>query len=313
MIDRSDLPATTQTNTSYLNSIPSRLASWLYGKLVTIAEAVKRIFSRGNMGRSESLPETRPLAERTSSEVKAEGTSLHTPDPQVKTPAQEVDPHKTANRPLPELNADQVLCISRDVKTILGDMKTIFKTLREEKLREASAGKKITEQLGKVRRGELYDFILLSYWEWNLHAGQEIVYPPDSQDSEKINYLVDYNHKRVKRLRQIANHARIFINSVEKILPSVDKLIASLTRKYPVSCTDLASREDIKALLTKVDNIRTLLEHGFTRPVINEIAFDKKLSVKSSEVREKLKNLIQALQTQECPQGTSSARLTRAV
>ena len=222
MIDRSDSPATTQTNTGCLNNIPSRLASWLYGKLVTISEAVKRIFSRGNIVRSESLPEMRPLAERTSSEVKAERTSLHTPDPQVTTPAQEVDPHKTASRPLPELNAGQVLCISRDVKTILGDMRTLFKTLRQAKLSEVSAGKKITEQLEKARRGELYDFILLCYWEWNLHADQKIVYPPDIQESEKINYLVDYNRKRTKMLAQIASHARIFINSVEKILPSVD-------------------------------------------------------------------------------------------
>ena len=313
MIDRSDLSATTQTNSSCPNNIPSRLASWLYGKLVTIAEAVKRIFSRGNMGRSESLPETRPLAERTSSELKAEGTSLHTPDPQVTTPAQKVDPHKTANRLLPELNAGQVLCISRDVKTILGDLNIIFKKLRQAKSDEVKTGERIIQQLEKVRRGELYDFILLSYWEWYLHAGQKIMYPPDSQDSEKINYLVDYNHERMKRLCQIAKHAKVVMNSVEIILPSVDKLIASLTKKYPVSCTDLASRGEIRALLAKVDKIRILLEYGFTTPVINEIAFDKDLSVKSSELRKKLKNLIQALQTQKCPQGTSPARLTRAV
>lgn len=296
MIVRFDSPATTQTDTSCLNNIPSRLASWLYGNLVSIAEAVKQVFSRGSMGQSESLPETRPLTERTSSEVKAERTLLHRPDPQVTTPSQEVDLYKTASRPLPELNGGQVLCISRDVKTILGDMKTIFEILWEVELSKISEGEKKAEQLEKVRRGETYDFILLSYWEWNLDASQQIAYPLGIQESEKINYLVDYNHKQMKMLAQIVSHAENFINTVDKILPSVDILIASLTRKYPVSCTHLASEEDIKALLTKVENIQTLLRYGFTSPVINEIASDGKLLVKSYEIRKKLKNLIQALQ-----------------
>ena len=297
MIDRSDLPVTTQTHTSCLNNIPSRLVSWLYGKLVSIAEAVKRVFTRGNVGQSESLPEAKPLAERTSSEASAKITFLHVPDPQVTAPSQEVELDKAANRPLPELNGDQVLCLSRDAKTILDDMKTTIETLRKEKLSKIAEGKQIAEHLEKLRKGESSDLSPLSVWHYKLLASQQIVYPPDIQESKLIYRLIDCNQAQMETLAQFVANTETFINRVDKeTLPSVDKLISSLAKKYPVSCTDLASEEDITKLQENADFIRELFELSFESVFRKEIGLNGVVSGKSFEISEKLHNLTQTLQ-----------------
>ena len=296
MIGRSDSSATTQTSTNCLNNIPSRLVSWLYAKMVRIAEAVKRIFSRGKMGQSESLPETRPLVERTSSEVKAETTFLHTPDPQETAPFQEVELDNVANRPLSALNGNQVLCLSRDVTAILDGMKTIFEELKEAELRKISEGEQRAECLEKAKRGEHFDVSILDYWESKLHATRQIVYPPDSQESVIIDCLVDVNARQMEIMAKSVAMADSFIKDVnETILPSIHELISRLTKKYPVSCTDLASEEDLNALREKVVSILALIKSGVTRAVMNEIAFDDNLSAILSSVDNKLQYLIKTL------------------
>ena len=297
MIDRSDSPATTQTNTSCLNSIPSRLASWLYGKLVSIAETVKRIFSCGNMGQSENQPETRPLAERTSSEVKAERTFLHTPDPQVTTPSQEVELDNAANGPLPVLNGGEVVCLSRDVKPILDGMKEIFEELKRTTSTELSEAEKRAGELEKFINGEQFDNSVLSDWEFELYGMNKIDHPQNMSEEDKYFYLLTYNTcDKIKYAHCVAK-ADTFIQSINGITsPSVDELISSLTNKYSDSCTVRASEEDIKVLQDRVGDIQVILDEG-TKGLIGErIALDAKLQETLSDIRGKLQTITQTLQ-----------------
>ena len=297
MIDGSDSPATTQTNTSCLNNIPSRLVGWIYGKLVSIAEAVKRLFSRGNMGQSDSLPETRPLAERTSSEVKAETTFLHIPDPQVTTPSQEVEHDNTANRPLPVLNGGEVLCLSRNVTPILNGMKKIFEELRRTNSSGLSEAEKRAVDLERFAKGEHFDQDALFDWEAKLHARYQIDYPHDMPENDQINVLRSYNVAQKKECASCLARAEQFINGINGITsPEVDKLISSLANKYSDSCTDRASEEDIKKLQEMVGNIKVLLDESDKGLVGKQIALDANLQNTLFDIRGKLENIIQTLQ-----------------
>ena len=298
MIDRSDSPATTQTNTSYLNSIPSRLASWLYGKLVSIAETVKRIFSRGNMGQSESLPETRPLAERTSSEVKAERTFLHTPDPQVTTLSQEQELLNSANRPLPELNGGEVLCLSKEVEQILNGMTIIFEKLKGVKLGEVNKGECRAKEIKKLSSKKPFDEVVFFNLQGMLNVGFSMVVDPESMTvDEKINFLLDFNNKNMAVQNEFVQMFDTFINDISRVkLPSVQKLVSRLTKKYPDSCIEQASEHDIKVLQIKVAEIQVLLKEGFKKAVKEQIAVDADLSLRFSDISKKLQNLIQTVQ-----------------
>ena len=296
MIDRSNEPATTQTNTSCLNNIPSRLVSWLYGKLVSIAETVKRIFSRGNMGQSESLPETRPLAERTSSEVKAERTLLHTPDPQVTTPSQEVELDNAANRPLPVLNGGEVLCLSRDLKPILDNMKKIFEELKGINSKGLSEALKRADDIKRSVNGEVFDNAALFEWEAKLIVKHQI-YDDGMSADDKIKVLEFYNDRQMKAYAICVARADTYINGINGAAsPSVDELISSLTNKYSDSCTERASEEDIKMLQEKVEHIQVLLNEGVKGVVGKQIARDANLQEIFSDISEKLENIIQTLQ-----------------
>ena len=297
MIDGSDSPATTQTNTSCLNSIPSRLVCWLYGKLVSIAETVKRIFSRGNMGQSESLPETRSLAERTSSEVKAERTFLHTPDPQVTTPFQEVELDNAVNRPLPVLNGGEVVCLSRDVKPILDGMKEIFEELKRTNSTELSEAEKRAGELKKFIDGEQFDNSVLSDWESELYCMGKMNDPQYMSEDEKKKFLPICNDVQKLEYARCVARADTFIQGINGVTsPSVDELISSLTDKYSDSCTDRASEEDIKVLQEKVGDIQYLLDEGTKKLFEEQIAFDAKLKKTLSDIRGKLQVITQTLQ-----------------
>ena len=298
MIDRSDSPATTQTNTSYLNSIPSRLASWLYGKLVSIAETVKRIFSRGNMGQSESLPETRPLAERTSSEVKAERTFLHTPDPQVTIPSQEQELLNSANRPLPELNGGEVLCLSKEVELILNNMTIIFEKLKGVKLKEVKNGEHWDKEIEKLSSKKPFDELEFFSLQGMVNVGFNMVVDPKSMTvEEKINFLFDYNNKNMAVQKKFVQMFDTFIKDISRVkLPSVRKFVFRLTKNYPDSCIEQASEHDIKVLQTKVAEIQVLLKEGFKKAVKEQIAVDTDLSRIFSDISKKLQNLIQTVQ-----------------
>ena len=295
MIDGPDSPVTTQTNTSCLNNIPSRLVSWLYGKLVSIAEAVRRVFSRGNMGQSESRPEARPLAERTSSEVKAEIT-FHTPDPQVTAPSQEAELDNEANRPLPVLNGSKALRLSMGLKPILDGIRTIFEELRRVNSSELSEGKKRADDIKRSANGEDFDNYALLKWKAILHASQQIPYPHDKPANEKINFLLDCNARQMEIHAKCIGRANLYITDINgTILPSVDELISSLTKKYPDSCIELASLEDIKVLQEKVLEIQTLVK-GVKGCLEIQIALDADLMGKFSDISKKLQNLTQILQ-----------------
>ena len=297
MIDRSDSPATTQTNTSCLNSIPSRLVRWLYGKLASIAETVKRIFSRGSMGQSESLPETRPLAERTSSEVKAERTFLHTPDPQVTTPSQEVELDNAANRPLPVLNGGEVICLSRDLKPILDGMKEIFEELKTTNSTELSEAEKRAGELEKCVKGEQFDDSVLSDWAFELFSMYKMDHTQEMSENNKNNFLRAYNDARMAEYAGCAARADTFIQNINGVTsPLVDELISSLTNKYSDSCTDRASEEDIKVLQDRVGNIQFILHEGTKGLIRQQIAFDAKLEETYSDIRGKLQTITQTLQ-----------------
>ena len=298
MIDRSDSPATTQTNTSYLNSIPSRLASWLYGKLVSIAETVKRIFSRGNMGQSESLPETRPLAERTSSEVKAERTFLHTPDPQVTIPSQEQELLNSANRPLPELNGGEVLCLSKEVELILNNMTIIFEKLKGVKLKEVKNGEHWDKEIKKLSSKKPFDELEFFSLQGMVNVGFNMVVDPKSMTvEEKINFLFDHNNKNMAVQKEFVQMFGTFIKDISRVkLPSVREFVSRLTKNYPGSCIEQASEHDIKVLQTKVAEIQVLLKEGFKKAVKEQIAVDTDLSRIFSDISKKLQNLIQTVQ-----------------
>ena len=298
MIDRSDSPATTQTNTSCLNSIPSRLVSWLYDKLVSIAETVKRILSRGNMGQSESLPETRPLAERTSSQVKVQRNFVHTSNPQVTTPSQEQELHNSANRPLPELNGGEVLCLSKEVKLILNGMKMIFEKLKEVKSKEVSNGQVWAEKIKKFSRKKTFDDIEFFSWQGILNVGNCMVVDSKKMTvDEKINFLLHHNNKNMAVQTEFVRMFETFINDISRIkLPSVQNLVSHLTKKYPDSCIEQASERDIKLLQIKVAEIQVLLKEGFKKAVKEQIADDADLLQIFSDISKKLQNLIKTVQ-----------------
>lgn len=297
MIDGSDSPVTTQTNTSCLNSIPSRLVSWLYSRLVSIAEAVKRVFSRGNMAQSESLPEARPLAERTSSEVKAEITFLHMPDPQVTAPSQEVEFDNEANRPLPVLNGGEVLCLSRKVEPILDGMKTIFEKLKQANSSEFSKGELRAEDIKQLCSKEHFDESIFM----NLLGILKIADEKENLDNmpvvKKINYLLCCNAEQMRISAECFSRAITLIISINGItLPSVHERISSLAKKYSDTCTELASKEDIRELQEKVEDIQCLLDEGIKGLVWKQITLDADLQETLSDIREKLQNITQTLQ-----------------
>ncbi len=90
--------------------------------------------------------------------------------------------------------------------------------------------------------------------------------------------------------------ANLYITDINgTILPSVDELISSLTKKYPDSCTELASLEDIKVLQEKVLEIQTLVK-GVKGCLEIQIALDADLMGKFSDISKKLQNLTQILQ-----------------
>ena len=295
MIDRSDSPATTQTNTGSFN-IPSRLVSWLYGQLVRIANAVKRIVSRGNMGQSESLPETRPIVERTPSQVRAERTFVPTSNPQVTTPSQEQELHNPANRPLLELNGSEVLCSIRKVKLILGSMKAILEKLRVENANGSSKGEKRAEDIKKIGAEKYFDDIVFFQWEGVLEADQW----PDPKNmtvDEKINFLLSCNNKLIEKQAGFVLMVGTFIQDIgQNKLPSVHRLITGLAEKYPGDCTDRASKDDIKTVQRKVVDIQVLLDEGFNETVRQKIAVDAKLAGIFSGIMKDLQSLTQKLQ-----------------
>ena len=290
MINSTNSFATTQSNSNCLN-IPSRLVAWLFGKLVSIAKAGKRIFS------DESQPDLTPLAERMFSKAKAQGTFFNTPAPRETTSSREMELYNPANRPLPVIEGVELQRLSWGLWPIVGGMKQLLEVINnqntEEFLKGGIRGQSIQNH---VNEGKFNDEIFKKFAE-ELNVSQDIIDEYLKMEAhEKIKWLDSINEEQ----SQLSfTRSKIAGDSLEDIddylLPIIQNFITTLSEKYPAYNSELASENDIREFQKGLINLDKVLNKLTEGPVGDQIARDANLQTMFSDIRDKLQILAQSL------------------
>ena len=291
MINSTNSFATTQPNSNCLN-IPSRLIAWLFGKLVSIANAGKRIFS------GKSLPDVTPIAERMFSKAKAQGTFFNTSASRETTSSQKMELNSPANRPLPEIEGVELQRLSWEVRPILGGMKELLEVINNQNLHELKIGEIRGQSIDTLGTQDKFNDELFKDLAKQLKVSQDIIDKClEMHADEKIKWLDSINEEQSQISLACCKMAGQSLNDIDNYLfPLIHDFITNLSKKYPSHSSKLASEKDIREFQKGLINLDKVLNKLTEGPVGDQIARDANLQTMFSDIRNKLQNLAQSLQ-----------------
>lgn len=291
MINNTNSSATTQSNSNCL-SIPYRLVAWLFGKLVSIAKAGKRIFS------GESQPDLTPIAERMFSKAKVQGTFFNTPTPRETTSSREMEFYNPANRPLPVIEGVELQRLSWKLWSIVGGMKQLLEVINNQNLEEFFKGGTRGQSIqNHVKEGKFNDMIFKKFAK-ELNISQDVIDEClKMKEHEKIKWLDSINDEQSQlsfTCSKIAGDSFEDINNY--LLPIIQNFITILSEKYPAYNSKLASKNDIREFQKGLINLDKVLNKLTEGPVGDQIARNANLQTMFSDIRNNLQILAQSLQ-----------------
>ena len=291
MINNTNSSATTQSNSNCMNN-PFRMLAWLFGKLVSIAKAGKRIFS------DKSQPDFTPIAERMFSKAKAEGTFFKTPAPRKTTSCREMELYNPANRPLPMIEGAELQRLSWTLRSIAGGMKQLLEVIKkqsfEEYLKRECRGQSIQNL---IKRGELNDETFKEFAE-ELNISQDIINKCLKMDAlEKFKWLLSINDEQRDLSFECSEIAENSLGDINYILtPLIQNFITYLSKKYPAYNSNLANEDDIREFQACLTILDKALNNLIESPVGDQIARDANLQTMFSGISNKLQTLAKSLQ-----------------
>ena len=291
MINSTNSFATAQSNSNCLN-FPSRLVAWLYGKLVSIANAGKRIFS------GKSQPDLTPIAERMFSKAKAQGTFFNKPTPRETTSSRKMELFNPANSPLPEIEGVELRRLSWDLRPIVGGMKQLLEVINNQNLHELKSGGIRGQSIENlVTQGKFDDEIFKGFAQ-ELNVSQDIIDKCLKMDThEKIIWLNSINEEQSQTSLTCCKIAGQTLNDIDNYLfPLIHNFITTLSEKHSSHSSEMASEKDIREFQKGLINLNKVLNKLTDSPVGDQIARDTNLRTMFSDIRNKLQNLAQSLQ-----------------
>ena len=291
MINSTNSFATAQSNSNCLN-FPSRLAAWLYGKLVSIVNAGKRIFS------GKSQPDLTPIAKRMFSKAKAQGTFFNTPAPRATTSSQKMELFNPANSPLPEIEGVELRRLSWEVRPIVGGMKELLEVINNQNLHELKIGEIRGQSIDTLGTQDKFNDELFKDLAKQLKVSQNIIDKClEMHADEKIKWLNSINEEQSQISLTCCKIAGQTLADIDHYLfPLIHDFITTLSEKYPSYSSELASEKDIREFQKGLINLDKVLNKLTEGPVGDQIARDANLRTKFSDIRIKLQNLAQSLQ-----------------
>lgn len=291
MINNTNSSATTQSNSNCMN-VPYRILAWLFGKLVSIAKAGKRIFS------DKSQPDLTPLAERMFSKAKAKGTFFNTPAPRKTTSSREMELYNPANRPLPMIEGVELQRLSWALRPIAGGMKQLLEVINKQNLEEFFKREFKGQSIKNIiHKGEFDDKIFKKFAE-ELNISQDIIDECLKMDAyEKFKWLESINDEQSQLFLKCSKIAGHFLKHIDYFLtPLIQDFITSLSENYPAYNSKLASKNDIREFQKGLINLNKVLNNLTEGPIRDQIAHDANLQTMFSDIRNKLQTLGQSLQ-----------------
>lgn len=291
MINNTNSSATTQSNSNCMN-VPYRMLTWLFGKLVSIAKAGKRIFS------DESLPDLTPIAERVFSKAKAQETFFNTPAPRETTSSREMELYNPANSPLPMIEGVELQCLSWEVRRIVGDMKQLLEAIEAQNLHEVKTGAIRGNHIETLNAQDNFDDKRFK------DLAEELKVSPDIIDKclemhadEKIKWLDSINEEQITISVACCNMAGNALKNINyDLIPLIERFITTLSENYPRYSGKLASETHIREFQKGLRNLDKVLNKLPKGPAGDQIARDANLQTMFSNIKNKLQNLAQSLQ-----------------